>query len=185
MRATHLFHQPIWFELVAVGQATHQRSFPLLVHPYESTFCLWPTERLSIQPGAIVAVLRLFASIRIRPGAPITSTLLVCLAIEQEVAKNTTWAPEETICPALDTALVLIKDKYRARGDHLTLCINEPTSDTRNESTTSSLENEKRVACSLYPTRPRRLSPSRILRGRLHCGHAAHQTRNIVGVVRM
>jgi hypothetical protein len=40
-----------------------------------------------------------------------TCTTLVGFTIKKKVAQDTTWTPEETVGPALNTALVLVEDK--------------------------------------------------------------------------
>ena len=119
---THLFHQTIWFEFVAVGEATHQRPLSLFVDTHEARIGFWTTEGLAIELETVDGVLGLFAGIsRVRAGASSAGALLVSLTIEKKVAKDATWAPEETISPALNTALVFIEYKDRARSDHFTL----------------------------------------------------------------
>lgn len=87
------------------------------------------------------------------------SASLLSLAIKQEVAEDATRTPEETICPALDAALVLIEDEDGARGDHLAFRVDETTSDTRDEAATGSFEDQKGIAGSLDPAGPGRFSP--------------------------
>lgn len=95
----------------------------------------------------------------ISPGSPVAGATLVCLAIKEEIAENTTGTPKVAICPALDAALVLIEDKDGARGDHFTLRIDETPSDPGDETPPGSLEDEQGIARGLDPATPRRLRP--------------------------
>ena len=81
------------------------------------------------------------------------------LAIEEEVSEYPAWAPKETVRPALDAALVLVKDEDGAGGDHLAFRVDEAAGDAWDHAATCGLEDEEGIAGGLYPARPGRLRP--------------------------
>lgn len=85
---------------------------------------------------------------------------LVCLAVEEKVSEDARRAPEETVRPALDAALVLVKDKDGAGCDHFSLRVDETAGHSWYESATGSLEDEEGIAGGLNPARPGRFCPS-------------------------
>ena len=98
----HLFHKTILLEFVAVREAAQQSPLPLFIDV--SDFILRPAK------GSILLDIRRV----VRICARVSMTSLVRFAVEQKVAKDTTGTPEETVRPALDATLVLIKHKHRA-----------------------------------------------------------------------
>ena len=76
---------------------------------------------------------------------------LVCLAIEEKVAEDARWAPEETVGPALDATLVLVKDKDGARGDHFPFRVDETAGYSWYKAATGGFEDEEGIAGRLYP----------------------------------
>ena len=74
--------------------------------------------------------------------ASVACATLVCLAVEEKVAEDAGRTPEETVGPALDTALVLVKDKDGARRDHFALRVDETSGHSWDEAASGSLEDE-------------------------------------------
>ena len=72
-------------------------------------------------------------------------TALIRLAIEQEIAEDAGGRPEEAICPALDTGLVLVEDEDGAGGDHAPFGVDEAAGNARDESSSGGLEDEEGV----------------------------------------
>jgi hypothetical protein len=105
--------------------------------------------------------------------------LLVCFAIEEKVAEDPAWAPEETVGPALDATLVFVEHEHGARGDHFALRIDEAAGDSGNEASASRLEDEEGIPGGLYPAGPRGLCPGRGA-GMLGCGHGPAAWMDIV-----
>jgi hypothetical protein len=65
---------------------------------------LWPTESAINLAAVKLDRLDVLAIALIR-------ALLVCFAVQKKVAKDSAWAPEETVSPSLDTTLVFVKDE--------------------------------------------------------------------------
>lgn len=114
-------------------------------------------DAFEVEISGVVGVCMLFS---VNAGSTMSSASLLCLAVEEEVAQDATGAPEETVRPALDAALVLVKDKDRARGDHLAFRIDEPTSNTRDDASAGSFEDQEGIAGSFNPARPGGFCPS-------------------------
>ena len=91
--------------------------------------------------------------------ASVAGAALVCLAVEEKVAEDAGGAPEETVCPALDATLVLVKDKDGAGGDHFALGVDEAAGDPGDEAATGGFEDEEGIAGGLYPAGPGGLCP--------------------------
>lgn len=157
---THLLHHAPRLELVAVRQTADQAAFALPINA-RKTVCLalWSAQCLALVLDRLLVLRFDFYVGLLGACAPMTGASLLRLAVEEEVAKYTTRAPEESVRPPLDTTFVLIKDEDRPRGDHLALRINKSAGDARYETAPGGLENEQRIAGGLYPPRPRRLCP--------------------------
>ena len=91
------------------------------------------------------------------------------LSTHQEVAQYPTRAPHQPICPPLDPAFVLVKHKDRARLDHPTFPLDEPTGHTRDHAPTGGLEDEQGIESGLDVTPERRVKRGW---GRGRGGHA-------------
>lgn len=109
---------------------------------------LWPRERLAL----LLQALCLLGRCGFGASAAVTRSPLLRLAIEEEVAQDPAWAPEEAVGPPLDAALVLVEDENGARGDHLALRIDETTGDAWNKTSAGGLEDEEGVAGRLDPS---------------------------------
>jgi hypothetical protein len=153
---TYFLHETIWFELVAVGEAAHQRPLALFVHAAVSWFTLGSTQGLTVKLAGSgrYAICSRICGIRwlaIGSTTFMARASLVRLAIEQKVPQDATGTPEKAVGPALDPTLVLIEYEHRSRGDHLPFGVDQTTRYAWDETTTSSFEDQERVASGLYP----------------------------------
>jgi len=94
---------------------------------------------------------------------------LFCFSVEKEIAQDSAGTPKEAISPAFDATLSLVEDKDGARCDHFPFRLHQPTSNARDDTTSSGLEDEEGVACGFDPTLPWGLGPS--LRSIIGVGH--------------
>jgi hypothetical protein len=161
-KGLNLLHQAIWLELVAVRQATHESPLTMLINAHLTTITLRPAECLALELDAVNIILGLLIDVRRRrigPHPSVTSSSLIRLAIEQEVAQNATRTPEKPVRPTLDAALILVKHKHRSRCNHLAFRINQAPGDAGYETTARGLKDQKSITSGLDPTRPRWFSP--------------------------
>lgn len=82
----------------------------------------------------------------------LASVALVQLAVDQEVAKYSRGRPDQTIGPALDARLALVKDKDGAGLDDATLLLLKATADARQETSATGLKDEESVLSGLDVT---------------------------------
>lgn len=187
--STHLLHHATRLELVTVGQAAHKAALAQPVDTETAGFILGPAERRicpllefdSVGRILLLLLLLLFDNIRVAicASTAMASPPLLRLAVQEEVAKDTTRAPEESVGPTLDTTLVLVENKHGARGDHLAFGVDKAAGDPGYESATSSFQDKQCISRRLYPPRPRRLGPC--TRGVL--GRVGRRWMGIVGHV--
>ena len=165
---THLLHHPAWLEFVAVGEAPNQAALALAVDAGQTvSLTLRPAQRLAVFPLLVVVLLR--------AGAPVPCPALFRFAVEEEIAQDAAWTPEEPVGPPLDATLVLVEDEDGARGYHFALSVDEAPGDARDHTTSRCLEDEQRVTCRLDEARPWGVGP---------VAGAATRGRRLLGVVR-
>lgn len=75
-------------------------------------------------------------------SAAVTRPSLVSFAIEEKVAENPAWTPEESVGPPLNTTLILVEDKDGTRCDHFAFRVDETAGDAGNEASASGFEDE-------------------------------------------
>lgn len=78
----------------------------------------------------------------------------------QEVSQDARGGPEKPVCPTLDAALILVKDKDGATGDHAALSIDESPSNTWDQASAGGLEDEEGILGGVDPSTERRLGPA-------------------------
>ncbi len=147
---TYLFHHASRLELVAVRQAPDEAPFALPVDPQPRSLPARAAERLALRLGAVRHA-GLIAWVGIVARAPMARATFLRLAVEEEISEYPAGTPKETVRPALDAALVLVKDENGAGGDHLAFRVDEAPGDARNHSTACGLEDEESITGGFNP----------------------------------